>query len=57
VPTETTMVPSGMPRRSALPENFARQVSRGSAGSEGMGPSLAAAGSQKALPKAAHVQA
>ena len=54
VATETTMVPSGMPRRSALPENFERQVSRDSGG---MAPSLAAADRQEALSGVAHVQA
>ena len=54
VATDTTMVPSGMPRRSALPENLDRQVSWASGG---MATSLAAADSQEAVPRVAHVQA
>ncbi len=54
VATETTIVPSGMPRRSALPENFDRQVSWASGGME---TSLASPDSQEAVPQVADVQA
>ena len=56
VATDTTIVPSGMPRRSALPENLERQVSWGFGG---IATSLAASESQAAVPQfcVAHVQA
>ena len=52
--TDTTMVPSGIPRRSALPVSLDRHVSGGSAA---MATSLAALTSQEAVLRAADVQA
>ena len=54
VATDTTIVPSGIPRRPALPENFERHVSGASGG---MASSLAAADAEEAVPQVAHVQA
>ena len=55
VATDTTMVPSGMPRRSALPENLERHVSWAFGG---MAPSLAAAEPERRfLGYGCHVQA
>ena len=54
VATDTTIVPNGMPRRPALPENFERHVS-GAWG--GMASSLAAGRAEEAVPRVAHVQA
>ena len=56
VATDTTIVPSGMPRRSALPENLERQVSWAFGG---IATSLAASDSRAVVPQfcVAHVQA
>ena len=56
VATDTTIVPSGIPRRSALPENLERHVSWGFGA---IATSLAASASQVAVPRmrVVHVQA
>ncbi len=56
VATDTTIVPNGMPRRSALPENLERQVSWAFGG---IATSLAASDSQAVVPQfgVVHVQA
>ncbi len=54
VTTETTIVPNGMPRRSALPVSRDRQVF---VSLSGHGPSLAAPTSEEAVLAASDVQA